>query len=342
MSRITSANALLLLISYLVAAAGFQPLSKIRQSLLSNRITMTQPQDPFALFGSSDDDDDDKASSDKQLRDPSNGAMAFHQGTEQALLQYVRNGLHNDSTDGPLSKLTTPRARVLHLVDDFCHKRHWMMHVGDEKGSTLQKFLAEAVLAYETDFENRANPFVLVEIGTYCGYSLVRMIDTLLEVSTDQVKFHIITVDVSASNQAVAKEMAQLAGVQEYVTFVQLKDPEHVPNELSTSVKSTMEHLFPDRNSNMIDFLFIDHEKSLYLSDLLQLEQAGMIQEKTRVCADNVVVFQLDEYRGRMQVLAEQNIVETRLVMAKLEYSDQETDAIPDGLELTTYLKDPV
>jgi catechol O-methyltransferase len=282
--------------------------------------------DPFAAFGSSDSDSESLST---PLRDASNGALAFHQGTEQALLQYVKNEIDNNTS----AESTNPRQRVLQLVDTFCRTRHWMMHVGDEKGVTLQTFLTETIEAYMMgEVETRSTPFVLVEIGTYCGYSLIRMIDTLIQ-ATDgsSVSFHLITVDVSAQNQAVAKEMARLAEVEEYVTFVQLQAPDRIPNELSTAIQSALLQNYPKRSTE-IDFLFIDHEKELYLADLMQLEQAKLVRAKTRVCADNVVFFQLDNYRKYMQELANRKIVETRLVIGKLEYLNEQDQELQDGL----------
>jgi catechol O-methyltransferase len=292
----------------------------------SQRLSMSGG-DPFAAFGT-DSDDDHEIEPSPQARDPSNGALVFRPGTEQALLQYVKNELQSM----PDSSHSNEREQVLRLVDKFCQTRHWMMHVGDKKGPKLEAFLTETLQSYQKDPE-RSRPFLLVEIGTYCGYSLIRMINTLLKstFALPSTDFHLITIDVSAQNQAVAKKMARLAGVQDYVSFVLLKDPERIDKELSTAIRSTMQQLLPERPL-VIDFLFIDHEKELYLPDLLQLEQAGLIRAKTRVCADNVVYFQLDEYRQHMQDLSVHGIVETRLEKDKLEYLNAEDADLEDGL----------
>lgn len=101
----------------------------------------------------------------------------------------------------------------------------------------------------------------------------------------------------------------------------------------------------------MISFVFLDHHKDDYLSDLKHLEEEGLIRAHCAVAADNVVFFQLHEYRDYMQELAQQGIVTTTLAEGQLEYitSDEINRTDPnrvkdywqDGVELTIYQKDP-
>ena len=48
-------------------------------------------------------------------------------------------------------------------IDKFCWEEKWMMNVGDVKG----KILDDAV--------NQTKPMKALELGTYCGYSSVRI-----------------------------------------------------------------------------------------------------------------------------------------------------------------------
>jgi len=52
---------------------------------------------------------------------------------------------------------------VLATIDKFCWSTQWMMHIGDIKG----KIVDETVLKYK--------PKKILELGTYCGYSSIRM-----------------------------------------------------------------------------------------------------------------------------------------------------------------------
>jgi catechol O-methyltransferase len=48
---------------------------------------------------------------------------------------------------------------AIRVIDDFCVTRSVTMDVGDEKGEILDREV------------QRASPSLLLELGTYCGYS---------------------------------------------------------------------------------------------------------------------------------------------------------------------------
>lgn len=67
------------------------------------------------MFGDSDESDGEQPES----RPPTCGVLAFHNGTEEAMLLYVeRTATKND-----------PRT-ILAAIDKFCYTRHWMMNIG--------------------------------------------------------------------------------------------------------------------------------------------------------------------------------------------------------------------
>src|SRR5689334_8924772 len=69
-------------------------------------------------------------------------------GREAALADYVEaNAKPGDLDD------------AIRVVDEFCYRHSFMMNVGDEKGEILDRAI------------ERANPELVLELGTYCGYS---------------------------------------------------------------------------------------------------------------------------------------------------------------------------
>lgn len=84
------------------------------------------------------------------------GGFFFHgwggDGREEQLLEYV---LKNAERGNPQS--------VIQAVDEFARSGTWFMNVGEEKGRILDSSIA------------KKNPQLLLELGTYCGYSAVRM-----------------------------------------------------------------------------------------------------------------------------------------------------------------------
>ncbi|MCU1608424.1 MAG: SAM-dependent methyltransferase, partial [Pseudonocardiales bacterium] len=80
-----------------------------------------------------------------------------------------REGQVGDGREQALADYVTTHARAgdlddaIRVVDEFCYRKSFLINVGDEKG----KILDAAV--------RRVRPRVLLELGTYCGYSALRM-----------------------------------------------------------------------------------------------------------------------------------------------------------------------
>lgn len=268
----------------------------------------------------------------QRVRDPTCGVNIFKEGTEQSLLDFVQHGLVVGAKTNPLGGFAL-QEKVKSLIDDFCLSRHWMMHIGPQKGNELESFIVESldnVLA-----RPGVDPFVVVEVGTYCGYSCILMCLAILQQldkitapsssSSPARTFHIFTVDVNPANVAVAQKMISLAGLEEHVTFLLLEDPATIPTELSITVASSMRGRFPNRPAT-IDFLFLDHDKQLYLPDLQQLEQANLVVAGTYVAADNVIYSRnLDCYRQYLQSFANDGVVKTCLKDGMLGYVNEQT-----------------
>jgi predicted O-methyltransferase YrrM len=283
-------------------------------------VSFQRMTDIFAVFGEEDDDEgrlDLLASN----RDTAFGPMQFHRGTEESLLAFVQQQLAESTTTSKVERVH----HIMEAVNTFCYQRHWMMHIGPEKAAFLLDHLRDCL-----DQRSSTDLFIVVELGTYCGYSLLSMASVLLQYPGN---FQIITVDIDRQNQAVAREMVALAGLQDRVSFVllDLNNQQQQKDALATRLHNELSALH--KQPPCIDFLFIDHDKDAYLSDLRQCEQAVLIRSGAYVAADNVVVFQLEEYRQHMKELASQGIVETKLLIGSLEYVlEHERNSFKDGV----------
>jgi predicted O-methyltransferase YrrM len=287
---------------------------KMASSFQKEGKIMADDNDPFDCFGDDNSNDDDQdipndstqtrnsASRCIQQRDPSNGILAFHTGTEQALLYYVQQKLVSHCSD----KGNDRASAVLGHIDDFCLQRHWMMHVGNEKGPILETFLKEC-----TEASAAASPLLFVELGTYCGYSSILMARALQKLSCGD-KFHIYTVEVVEQNANVAREMIKLSGLEGriHVLLLDLK---------RDTLTDLLRHNLPSKAMN---FLFLDHSKSMYLSDLQELEKTGFIRKGCFVAADNVIFAEIDDYRAYTAELQQRGFIRTQLEMAWLEYCE--------------------
>ena len=86
------------------------------------------------MFGSDSDEDVDE-----ETRPLSSGVMTFHNGTEEAMFLYAQQ----QGVEGKLG--------VFDAIDEFCTKRHWMMHIGGSK----RAILADIIPALPEFFVNR-------------------------------------------------------------------------------------------------------------------------------------------------------------------------------------------
>mmetsp|Transcript_25088 Transcript_25088/g.47986 ORF Transcript_25088/g.47986 Transcript_25088/m.47986 type:complete len:356 (+) Transcript_25088:118-1185(+) len=352
-------------------------------------------------FGDSSDDETEEGdtnegttttSSTTIQRDESCGVCSFHPNTEASLLTHVRNTLKSkssspsfeDDDDDETNNQLQQSTNVLNAIDEFCMSRHWMMHVGPEKGTILLDSLRHAMknktMERKIERGSRSSesdttiPFVAVELGTYCGYASIVMgrafrqfqlrctmkdaIESDEEEGVDDVNgnvnavngnggdvptkkmmmdCHLITTEINPKCTEIASQMIQLSGLQNVISVRQI----HY-NGSTTDIVETVRNSLPkhDNNDNnhKIDFLFVDHDKHSYKSDLIQLERSGLIRRGTKVVADNVLFAEIDDYVNYVQRREEEGVVRTKTVRCHVEYSGEEGE---DGVEITDYLQDP-
>jgi catechol O-methyltransferase len=162
---------------------------------------------------------------------------------------------------------------AIRVIDDFCHNYSFMMNVGDEKGEILDRAV------------QRTQPRRLLELGTYCGYSALRMIRVL---PSDA---HLYSLELNPANAEIARRIWDHAGVSDRVTVIvgSLGDGGSTLDRLCT------EHGFADAG---LDFVFVDHDKTAYLTDLQHILSRGWLHPGSVVVADNVKYPGAPEYRA--------------------------------------------
>src|SRR5207249_4404727 len=112
-------------------------------------------------------------------------------GREEALANHVvANARRGDPDD------------VIRVIDDFCMNRSVMINVGDEKGEILDRAV------------RRASPQLILELGTYCGYSALRMSRVM------PAGARICSIEFIPANAEIARRIWSHAGLGEEVTVV--------------------------------------------------------------------------------------------------------------------------
>lgn len=164
---------------------------------------------------------------------------------------------------------------VLATIDRFAYNESFLINVGDEKG----KLLDAAV--------RRANPKLALELGTYCGYGALR-------IAAAAPAARVYSVELAAANAANARRIWEHAGVAARITCL--------VGTVGDGGK-TLDTLAAEDGfgAGSVDFLFLDHDKNAYLTDLERIMGRGWLHPGTIVVADNVKIPGAPEYRAYMR-----------------------------------------
>lgn len=165
---------------------------------------------------------------------------------------------------------------VIRVIDDFAYHRSFLINVGDEKGEILDAAI------------RRTQPRRLLELGTYCGYSALRSARVMRQGA------RLTSIEFNPENAAIARRIWDHAGIGEELTVLvgTLGDGK------KTIARLESEHGFA---SGSLDFVFIDHDKAAYLSDLGLILDQGWLHTGSVVVADNVGTPGAPDYREFMQ-----------------------------------------
>eukprot|EP01018_Ginkgo_biloba_P023150 Gb_28366 [translate_table: standard] len=169
---------------------------------------------------------------------------------EQALLQYV---LQNAEKGNPES--------VLKTIDNYTQQTR-LMNIGHEKGSildaTVQKF----------------DPKVALELGTYCGYSAIRIASKMTKPESK-----LISVEMNTNNCNIARAIIEHAGLSSKIDVVEGK---------LDAVLEELGEILEEMGARYFDFIFFDHSKQYYLPDFMLLKEKRMLAKGAAIVADSM------------------------------------------------------
>lgn len=163
---------------------------------------------------------------------------------------------------------------VLATIDKFAYEKSFLINVGDEKGVLLDSAVA------------RAKPRLALELGTYCGYGALR-------IARAAPAARVFSVELSAANADIARRIWAHAGVADRITCVvgTIGDGGKTLDALEQSGFAP----------GGLDFVFLDHDKNAYLSDLHSLLDCGWLHPGSIVVADNVKLPGAPKYLAYMR-----------------------------------------
>jgi catechol O-methyltransferase len=186
-------------------------------------------------------------------------------GREERLAGYVvENAREGDLDD------------VIRAIDEYSYSRSYMVNIGDEKGAILDAAV------------RRARPGLLLELGTYCGYSALRMCRAMPDGA------RLVSIEFNAANAVIARRVLQYAGVSDRVELI----VGTLGDGGLTIAALEAEH---GLSAGSLDFVLIDHDKSVYLSDLELILERGWLHPGSVVVADNVKFPGAPDYRAYLR-----------------------------------------
>ncbi|WP_048631289.1 O-methyltransferase [Mycolicibacterium aurum] len=194
---------------------------------------------------------------------------------------FLRTGQIGDGREAACAAHVEATARrgdpddVLAAIDTFAYEKSMLVNVGDEKGRLLDAAV------------RRAAPGLVLELGTYCGYSALRM-------ARQAPSARICSVEFSAANAEVAQRIWTHAGVADRISCV--------VGTLGDG-GATLDTLASDHGvtAGALDLVFIDHDKRAYLPDLRRILTREWLRRGSIVVADNVGVPGAPGYRAYMR-----------------------------------------
>jgi catechol O-methyltransferase len=163
---------------------------------------------------------------------------------------------------------------VVARLDQFAYEKSFLVNIGDQKGELLDAAV------------RRADPRLVLELGTYCGYSALR-------IARSAPSATVLSVEFSPANADVARRIWAHAGVENRVTCLvgTVGDGGRTLDALEAAGLA----------EGALDFLFIDHDKHAYLPDLLRIMERGWLHRGSIVFADNVRFPGSPKYRAYMR-----------------------------------------
>lgn len=184
-------------------------------------------------------------------------------------------------------------ASLIKTIDRYVEETgSFLMNVGPEKGKLL------------VDCINQNKGKYFLELGAFIGYSAI-MIGMTID---DNAK--LLSIDSDKNAIEISQSMINFAGLQDKIEFINMPAESAIP-----------------KLNKPFDFIFIDHAKKRYYSDLILLENNNLIKKETLVFADNVGIFKEDmnEYFNHVR---DSGLYNSKNIEACLEYRNNIFDAV--------------
>jgi catechol O-methyltransferase len=161
----------------------------------------------------------------------------------------------------------------LAAIDEFSATYDFLISIGGHKSNIM------------SDLINKEAPSIVVELGGYLGYSAILFADTMRRGTQSTHKLRVWSLEMNAEFASIARQLIQLAGLDDIVTVV------------VGPAEESLRRLNQEGSLKEFDMLFLDHAEELYTSDFNVCEELGLLKEGAVIVADNVVRPGAPKYR---------------------------------------------
>jgi len=176
-------------------------------------------------------------------------------GREVALLEYVYSRPDLDQLRGNPS-------RVLQAIDEFARTHTGLINVGEIKGAIV----CDTIAKYK--------PAIMVELGSYVGYSAI-LFGNALKKAGGKAYY---SIEKSPLFAAISTSLVDLAGLRDTVRVI-----------VGTGEEGIMRLHKEGVLEPKVDMFFFDHHKPSYTPDLKVCERLGLVGVGTVLVADNMI-----------------------------------------------------
>lgn len=174
--------------------------------------------------------------------------------------------------------VTTNKKKVLDVLSELeeIAKKDFLPSIGPIKGEIIE------------DIINKYKPKKILEIGTLHGYSAILMANFLLSMNNDNIyedndddDYEIILTCLEIDQQLanIAKKNIEKAGLSDRIEVITGDALKIIP---------TLKNLY------RFDLVFIDAVKNHYLRYLKLVEDNGLLNNKSVIIADNVLIYEYE------------------------------------------------
>jgi predicted O-methyltransferase YrrM len=174
---------------------------------------------------------------------------------------------------------TTNKKKVLDVLSELeeIAKKDFLPSIGPIKGEIIE------------DIINKYKPKKILEIGTLHGYSAILMANLLLSMNNDNIyedndgdddnEIILTCVEIDQQLANIAKKNIEKAGLSDRIEVITGDALKIIP---------TLKNLY------RFDLVFIDAVKNHYLRYLKLVEDNGLLNNKSVIIADNVLIYEYE------------------------------------------------